>query len=59
VSVAQVAQWNGVAPKARFKPGQTIIVMRAVVPKRVAARHAPAKRVTKAGAAPRERVAER
>ena len=26
VSTAQVAQWNGVAPSAAFKPGQTIVV---------------------------------
>jgi membrane-bound lytic murein transglycosylase D len=26
VSVAQVAQWNEVAPTARFRPGQTIVV---------------------------------
>jgi membrane-bound lytic murein transglycosylase D len=26
VSTAQIAQWNGVAPSAAFKPGQTIVV---------------------------------
>jgi membrane-bound lytic murein transglycosylase D len=28
VSAAQVAQWNGIDADARFKPGQTIVVMK-------------------------------
>jgi membrane-bound lytic murein transglycosylase D len=45
VSAAQVAQWNGVSAKASFKPGQTIVVMRAAGPTRVASHHpAPSKR---------------
>jgi len=41
VSVNDVARWNGVNKKARFKPGQTVIVMRATSSKRsrVASRH--------------------
>ena len=27
VPAAQVAQWNGVSPQARFKPGQAVVVM--------------------------------
>ena len=37
-SAAQVAQWNGVAATARFKPGQTVTVMQAAAPARTAAR---------------------
>jgi membrane-bound lytic murein transglycosylase D len=61
VSAALVAQWNGVTPKAGFKPGQAIVVMQAAAPTRVAARHAaPAKRGSKpAAASPRVRVAQR
>jgi hypothetical protein len=54
-----VADWNDVAPTARFKPGQTIVVM---VPgksaTRVAAAKAPAKRATKSAPATRGRVAQ-
>lgn len=59
VSAKQVADWNDVAPTARFKPGQTIVVM---VPgksaTRVAAAKAPAKRATKSAPATRVRVAQ-
>jgi membrane-bound lytic murein transglycosylase D len=45
VSAAQVAQWNGVSQKARFKAGQTIVVeVRATPPRRAAA--APKKRAS-------------
>ena len=38
VSAAQVAQWNGVGPQARFKAGQTIVVeVRTAPPRRLAA----------------------
>ena len=37
VSTAQVAQWNGVSPQARFKAGQTIVVeVRTAPPRRTA-----------------------
>ena len=59
VSARKVADWNDVAPTARFKPGQTIVVM---VPgksaTRVAAAKAPAKRATKSAPATRVRVAQ-
>ena len=42
VSAAQVAQWNGVSPKARFKAGQTIVVEVRATPQRRAA--APARK---------------
>ncbi len=32
VSVQQVALWNSVGPQARFKPGQTVVVMLAAAP---------------------------
>ena len=38
VSSAQVAQWNGVAANARFKPGQAVTVMLAAAPARSAAK---------------------
>ena len=38
VSAEQVAQWNGVGAKAAFKPGQTVFVMQALAPTRLAAR---------------------
>jgi len=37
VSAAQVAQWNGVGPQARFKAGQTIVVEARSTPTRRAA----------------------
>ena len=38
VSTAQVAQWNGVGPQARFKAGQSIVVeVRSAPPRRMAA----------------------
>jgi membrane-bound lytic murein transglycosylase D len=59
VSVAQVAQWNDVDADARFKPGQTIVVMQPVSAKaprasaggatsRPAAARAPAQRTAQA-----------
>ena len=38
VSPAQVAQWNGVADTARFKPGQAVTVMLAAAPAKATAR---------------------
>jgi len=38
VSAAQVAQWNGVAATARFKPGQAVTVMQATALARMAAK---------------------
>ena len=43
VTAAQVAQWNGVAKGARFRPGQAVVVMLAPAPVRRAAK-APAPR---------------
>ena len=40
VSAAQVAQWNGMAATARFKPGQAVTVMQAAAPARTAAKSA-------------------
>ena len=62
VSAEQVAQWNGVGSDARFRPGQTIVVIRPVKTtgsgKRTAA--APAKKsATAAKAAPARRAAAR
>ena len=37
VSAAQVAQWNGVAPGARFRAGEAVVVMLAPAPSRRAA----------------------
>jgi membrane-bound lytic murein transglycosylase D len=37
VSVSQVASWNSVDARARFKPGQTVVVMVATKPPRAAA----------------------
>ncbi len=54
VSAAQVAQWNGVAAQALFKPGQSIVVM---VPHRPGTRKA-AKRSAKPAAAQRTSVAK-
>jgi membrane-bound lytic murein transglycosylase D len=36
VSAVQVARWNGVSPKARFKAGQTVVVMVSAPPPRKA-----------------------
>lgn len=58
VSARQVADWNSVAPSARFKPGQTIVVMLPNRPVRVAAaKTAPGRRGAKAGPVARVRVA--
>jgi membrane-bound lytic murein transglycosylase D len=65
VSAAQVAQWNGVSPQARFKAGQTILVMLAPAPARSAKAGHAARKVAKAAPArkkapaPRVRVAQR
>ena len=42
VSADQVAQWNGVRSDARFKPGQTIVVMQPAAPARAGKRTAVA-----------------
>ena len=59
VSAEQVAQWNGVGTNARFKPGQTIVLIKpgtaAKAGKRTAA--VPAKRSTAAAKAPVKRTA--
>jgi membrane-bound lytic murein transglycosylase D len=57
----QVAQWNGTTVGARFKPGQTVSVVVANKPTRVAAERAPAKagaakRLTKPAATARSRA---
>ncbi len=60
VTAAQVAQWNGVSPQARFVPGQTVVVHLGAAPARVAAaKSAPARRPAKAASPPRVRVAAR
>jgi len=65
VSPAQVAQWNGVSPQARFKAGQTILVMLAPAPGRTAKAGHAVRKVAKAGPArkktpaPKVRVAQR
>jgi membrane-bound lytic murein transglycosylase D len=60
VSVAQVAQWNGVGADARFSAGQTIVVFKpaggAKAGKRATAA-APAQRPTAAAKAPARRTA--
>jgi membrane-bound lytic murein transglycosylase D len=60
VSVAQVAQWNGVGADARFSPGQTIVVFMpassAKAGKRTTAA-APVQRPTAAARAPAKRSA--
>ncbi len=43
VRADQVAQWNGTSAGARFKPGQTVVVMVTNKAKRVAAGSSPAK----------------
>jgi membrane-bound lytic murein transglycosylase D len=71
VSAAQVAQWNDVGADARFRPGQTIVVVQpvaakkssrtsaAVTAQRPAAAKAPAKRTAaaKPAAKPTAKVA--
>jgi membrane-bound lytic murein transglycosylase D len=58
VGEAQVARWNDVAPGARFKPGQTVVVMVPNAPQRVAAaKPATAKRGVKAVPAQRVKLA--
>ena len=58
VSAEQVAAWNGVSPKARFRPGQTIVVMQAAPAKgaspakRAQAKSKPAASRTTAAAKP-------
>ncbi len=69
VSTAEVAEWNRVGPRARFRPGQTIFVMQAPSSRHVAARRPahvkqvakrrPATHVRVAQHKPAERVAER
>ncbi len=56
VTPAQVAQWNGVSRQAKFKPGQSVVVMLAQAPRRGSkARATAAKRAPKASAAPAKR----
>ena len=62
VSAEQVAQWNGVDVGARFKPGQTIVVMKPVPAKRgkasaSAGARQPAARSAKAAAPARQSAA--
>ena len=51
----QLAQLNGVAVGARFKPGQTVTVLVSSKGTRVATKAAPAKRLTKPAATARQR----
>jgi membrane-bound lytic murein transglycosylase D len=65
VSAAQVAQWNGVSPQARFKAGQPIVVMLAPAPVRSAKAGHAVRKVAKAAPVrkkatpPKLRVAQR
>ena len=61
VATAQVAEWNRVAPHARFRPGQTIFVMLPPSPRHLAVRRSahPTKIVAKRHAVPVRRVAKR
>jgi membrane-bound lytic murein transglycosylase D len=63
VSAAHVAQWNGVSPQARFKAGQTILVMLAPAPARTAKAGQTTRKVAKAAPARKKatklRVAQR
>ena len=59
VSAEQVAQWNGVGTNARFKPGQTIVLIKPATAAKAGKRTAavPAKRSTAAAKAPVKRTA--
>lgn len=54
VSVSQVAQWNKVGVRARFKPGQHVVVMLPAKSKKVVSRKTGSKHKTKP--APRKRA---
>ncbi len=58
VSAEQVAQWNGVATNARFKPGQIIVVIKPA-PAKAGKRTAAAKRPTATAKAPAKRTVAR
>ena len=59
VSAEQVAQWNGVATDARFRPGQTIVLIKPAAPAKTGKRTAtaPTQRATAAAKAPAKRTA--
>ncbi len=61
VSAGQVAQWNSVGTDARFRPGQTIVVIKPAAPartgKRTAAAPASRSSTTAAAKAPAKRTA--
>jgi membrane-bound lytic murein transglycosylase D len=57
VSAAQVAQWNGVDADARFKPGQTIVIIKPVAASRGKASAAVASARPPAAKAPAKRTA--
>jgi membrane-bound lytic murein transglycosylase D len=53
VSAVQVARWNGVSPRASFRPGQTVVVMVSAPAPRRAAAPARARRAEAPARAPR------
>jgi len=59
VSIEQVAQWNGVGTDARFRPGQTIVLIKPAAPAKAGKRTAtaPTQRATAAAKAPAKRTA--
>jgi membrane-bound lytic murein transglycosylase D len=59
VSAEQVAQWNDVGTDARFKPGQTIVVVKPAAPAKAGQRTAaaPTQRITATAKAPVKRTA--
>jgi len=59
VSAEQVAQWNGVATDARFRPGQTIVLIKPAAPAKAGKRTATAsaQRPTAAAKVPAKRTA--
>jgi membrane-bound lytic murein transglycosylase D len=59
VDAAQLAVWNGVAPGASFKAGQTVVLMLPAAKPRAVAKAGPAKRPSRPAATPRTRVAQR
>jgi membrane-bound lytic murein transglycosylase D len=59
VDAAQLAIWNGVAPGASFKAGQTVVLMVPAGKPRTEAKASPAKRPSRPAATSRTRVAQR
>jgi membrane-bound lytic murein transglycosylase D len=59
VDAAKLAIWNGVAPGASFKAGQTVVLMVPAAQPRTEAKAGPAKRPSRPTATSRTRVAQR